>query len=187
MFAGSSAPYTARTSRTIALLHSRPLSSKASMTTTTFPVGEPFNWERGSRMSFFHCATRFVVSLNEWLLVVTSTRSGHKRRSRSAKSCAMIGKSFIWSCSCCLTRLKQKHDPSMPRFWACRAIVCAMADFPLLACPYSQKIRSVAASVLLIQSTISFKISILVPSRHFFALFSPTLSARAKQFKVRSS
>ena len=135
MFSGSSAQYVARTSRTVVLVPSAPLSSKALMTTTTFPVGEPFNWERGSRMSFFHCATTFVVSLNEWFLVVTSTRSSHKRMSRSAKSSAMIWKSFIWSCSCCLMQLKQKHDPSMPRFWACREMVCAMADFPFPACP----------------------------------------------------
>ena len=81
IFAGSYAPNAARTIRTVVLMHSAPLSSKASMTTTTFPVGEPVNWERGSRMSFFYCAATSSMSLNEWLLVVTSTRSGRKRRS----------------------------------------------------------------------------------------------------------
>jgi len=82
MFAGSSAPYAARTLKIVAVVRTIPLSSKASMTTTTFPAGEPFNLERGSRMSLFHCATTSAVSLNECLFVVTSTRIGHKRRSR---------------------------------------------------------------------------------------------------------
>ena len=91
-----------------------------------------FQW--GSRMSCFHCAATSGVSLNEWLLVVTCTKSSRKRMSRSAKSCVMVGKSFIWRRWWCLTRLKQKHDPSMPIFWACRAIMCVMADFPFPVC-----------------------------------------------------
>ena len=41
-----------------------------------FPVEETYSCESGSRMNFFHCSVMSSVSPSEWLLAITSARSG---------------------------------------------------------------------------------------------------------------
>ena len=185
-FIGSFPSFSIRASSIDILVASAPLSSKASMTTTTFPVAEPSNWDRGSTMNFCHWVEASAVLAKDGSLI-TLARSGRRRRSRSVKSRAMVANSMVWSPSCCLTRVKQKHDPSIPRWWAWKATAWAIADLPVPAWPLSQKTRGAVASVVSIQSMISFRISVLVPPRDFCSKIKPTPSAQVGNSKLRSS
>jgi len=117
----------------------------------------------------------------EWCLFHTDYHGSAARISQKRKSRAVVGNSFVCNPSCCQT---ERTTTKVEEIVGLESNSMRNGKSPRR---WSRKIRGVEGSELSIQSMILSKISIRVPSKHFFAWFSPTLPAQTRGSKQTSS